>query len=284
MKILVIGASGMIGSTVLRVLSECSEYQVYGSLRNSGYAKYFASHIQERLINNIEILHDDKLVELFELTTPDVVINCAGLTKHKPDAENPLLAVPINSLAPHRLARLSELAGARLIHVSTDCVFSGAIGGYKEYDFRDADDLYGRSKILGEVEYPHAITLRTSTIGHELQTKYGLLEWFLSQGESCKGFSRAIFSGLPTVVFAQVIRDVIIPHNKLNGLYHIAAEPINKFDLLKLIAKCYQKDIEIICDDLFEIDRSLNSDRFKLATGYEAPEWPELIQIMHEYG
>jgi dTDP-4-dehydrorhamnose reductase len=170
-----------------------------------------------------------------------------------------------------------------MIHVSTDCVFSGKKGNYREDDFCDALDLYGKSKILGEVDYPHAITLRTSTIGPELQSSYGLLNWFLSQGGSCKGYSQAIFSGLPTVVFARIIRDIVIPHVELSGLYHVAASPINKFDLLGLIAKSYQKDIEIIQDDSFKIDRSLNSEKFRRATGYDSPTWPQLIKLMHEY-
>jgi dTDP-4-dehydrorhamnose reductase len=205
------------------------------------------------------------------------------LTKHKPEASDPLRAISINALMPHRLAGLCKLAGARLIHISTDCVFSGDKGNYAESDFADARDVYGKSKALGEVDYPHAITLRTSTIGHELQSDYGLLDWFLSQNGQCRGYTRAVFSGLPTVVFAQVIRDVVISHAELSGLYHVAAKPINKFDLLKLIAEVYGKVIDIVPDDKLVIDRSLNANRFQLATGYVAPGWPELIKLMHAY-
>jgi dTDP-4-dehydrorhamnose reductase len=125
--------------------------------------------------------------------------------------------------------------------------------------------------------------LRTSTIGHELQSQYGLLDWFLSQNGRCKGYTRAVFSGLPTVVFAQVIRDVVIPHSDLSGIYHVAAKPIAKFDLLKLIADVYGKTMDIARDDSLVIDRSLDARRFQLATGYVAPEWPELIKLMHAY-
>jgi len=283
MKILIFGASGMIGSTVTRVLAERPEYEVYGSIRDARWKEFFRQPIREHLISGVDVLQQDILVDTFDRIRPNVVINCAGLTKHKPGSEDPLVSLPINALLPHRLANLCKLVGARMIHVSTDCVFSGAKGNYSEEDFADAGDVYGKSKILGEVDYPNAITLRTSTIGHELQSKHGLLDWFLSQGEDCKGFSQAIFSGLPTVVFAQVICDVVIPHSTLCGLYHVAAKPINKFELLGLIAKTYQKDIEIIRDDSFRIDRSLNSDRFRLATGYEPPAWPELIQLMRAY-
>lgn len=283
MRILVLGASGMIGSAVLRVLSESAENKVYGSIRDISCMPYFSNYTQGQILSGIDVMRLDDLMKLFEQTTPDVVVNCIGLTKHKDECENPLVALPVNSLFPHRLAHLCKLVGARMIHVSTDCVFSGSKGDYREGDIPDAVDIYGRSKILGEVSYSNSITLRTSTIGHELKSNHGLLDWFLSQGESCKGFSRAIFSGLPTTVFAKIIRDIVIPHEKLFGLYHVAASPINKFELLGLIAKFYKKEIEIIQDDSFEIDRSLNADRFRLATGYEPPAWPELIKLMYAY-
>lgn len=283
MKVLVIGASGMIGSTVLRVLSEKKEWQVFGSVRDVGVSRFFHPSISEHLISGVDVENQDVLLKTMDRIRPDVVINCAGLTKHKPEAEDTLVSIPINTLMPHRLAGLCKLVGARLIHVSTDCVFSGEKGGYVEDDFADARDVYGKSKVLGEVNYPHAITLRTSTIGHELQSKYGLLDWFLSQEGCCKGYIRAIFSGLPTVVFAQVVRDVVIPHAELSGLYHVAAQPINKFDLLKLIADVYSKTIEIVPDDKLVIDRSLNANLFQLATGYVAPDWPDLIKTMHAY-
>lgn len=273
----------MIGSTVLRVLSEKKDWQVFGSIRDESVKRFFSATIGERLIAGIDVEQPDSLVKVMDQIRPDVIVNCAGLTKHKPEAEDPLVSIPINTLMPHRLAGLCKLVGARLIHVSTDCVFSGEKGGYVEDDFADARDVYGKSKALGEVVYPHAITLRTSTIGHELQSEYGLLDWFLSQQGRCKGYTRAVFSGLPTVVFAQVVRDVVIPHTGLSGLYHIAAKPINKFDLLKLIADVYGKSIDIVPDDKLVIDRSLNAKRFQSATGYIAPEWPELINLMHKY-
>lgn len=283
MKVLVIGASGMIGSTVLRVLSENKEWEVFGSVRDGSVKRFFSTFIGERLITGIDVEQQDLLVKVLDQIRPDVVVNCAGLTKHKPEAEDPLAAIPINTLMPHRLAGLCKLIGARLIHVSTDCVFSGEKGSYTEGDFADARDVYGKSKALGEVDYQHAITLRTSTIGHELQSRYGLLDWFLSQEGQCKGYTRAVFSGLPTVVFAQIVRDVVIPNKGLSGLYHVAAKPINKFDLLKMIAEVYGKSIDIVPDDKLVINRSLDAKRFQSATGYIAPGWPELIKLMHTY-
>lgn len=283
MRVLVLGSSGMIGSTVLRVLSESKDLEVYGSVRDEGVKRFFSEVVSKRLIASIDVERADALIRVLDQVQPAVVINCAGLTRHKPEAEDPLVALPINALMPHRLAGLCKLVGARMIHVSTDCVFSGERGGYLETDFADACDVYGKSKAMGEVTYAHTVTLRTSTIGHELQTKYGLLEWFLSQQVRCKGYNRAVFSGLPTVVFAAVVRDVVIPHPELSGLYHVAAQTINKFDLLSRIAKVYGKQIEIEPDERLIIDRSLNADRFRNATGYVAPEWDSLIDTMHKY-
>ena len=283
MKILILGASGMIGNTVLRVLNEQYDWCTFGTIRNYDVKRFFSASVVERLFVCDDIKNTDNLMRIFDQIRPSIVINCTGLTKHKPDAENPLAAIPINALIPHRLADLCKLIGARLIHISTDCVFSGEKGGYIEDDSPDATDIYGKSKALGEVISRHAITLRTSTIGHELQSKHGLLNWFLSQNRQCKGYSHAIFSGLPTVVFAKIVRDIVIPRPDLFGLYHVGAKPINKFQLLMLIANIYGKDIDIIEDTSFVIDRSLDSTRFQIATGYVAPEWHELINLMHAY-
>lgn len=271
----------MIGSAMFRVLSEKKEWEVRGTLRSNAWKRFFPETLAGKLIPDVDVERHDALVRVFAQVRPDVVVNCVGLTKHHREAEDPLLSIPLNALLPHRLADLCAATGSRLVHVSTDCVFSGARGGYVEDDAPDAVDVYGKSKHLGEVDDTHAITLRTSTIGHELQSAYGLLEWFLSQQGSCKGFNRAIFSGLPNTEFARVVRDVVIPRPELHGLYHVGADPIGKYELLKLIARVYGKQIDIVRDDEFSIDRSLNSARFNQATGYKAAAWPELIQAMH---
>lgn len=283
MKILVLGASGMLGNAMIRVLSEKADWQVYGTVRSESSKRFFSAGIAERLLSGIDVEQHDSLMQAFIRARPDVVINCVGLIKQLADAEDPLQAIPINALLPHRLARLCELSGARLVHMSTDCVFSGEKGAYRETDPSDANDLYGKSKFLGEVRYRHTITLRTSIIGHELQSAHGLVGWFLSQQGKCKGYRRVIFSGLPTVVLAQFIRDVVISRPELSGLYHVAAQPISKYDLLRLVAEVYGKSIEIIPDDTLVIDRSLDATHVQKETGYVAPAWPELIRSMHSY-
>lgn len=283
MKVLVLGAGGMLGNAVMRVLSETRDLQVFGTLRSGAASRFFAPDIAASLVAGVDVEDQDALVRVFTQVRPDVVINCIGLIKQLAEGDDPLLALPINAMLPHRLARLCKLAGSRLIHVSTDCVFSGAKGGYVEEDASDAADLYGKSKFLGEVHDAHAITLRTSIIGHELQSAHGLIGWFLSQQGRCKGFRRAVFSGLPTAVLAKIMRDVVIPRPELSGLYHVAAAPITKFDLLTLVARQYNKSIEIVPDDALVIDRSLRAERFRQASGYVADGWPELIRQMHAY-
>lgn len=281
MRILVLGISGMLGNAVFRLFAASPGFDVIGTVRTGAALRHFREEMRQKILVGLDVDSQDSLLRHLADTRPEVVINCVGLVKQLADSEDPLSAIPMNSLLPHRLARMCRLSGARLIHISTDCVFSGTRGRYREEDPSDAKDLYGRSKFLGEVIGPNAITLRTSIIGHELVSSHGLVGWFLSQERNVKGYTRAIFSGLPTVELARVMRDVVIPSAALSGLYHVGAAPISKYDLLNLVAKQYGKAITIAADRDFVIDRSLDVSRFHEATGYTAPDWPELIGRMH---
>lgn len=284
MKVLILGAGGMLGNAVIRVMCENQQLEVFGTVRSSNVPQtFFSTKTAKKIITGLDVTDHNSLVKLFTQIKPDVVINCIGLVKQLAEVDDPIVALPINAMLPHQLANLCSLAEARLVHVSTDCVFSGTKGNYKETDISDATDIYGKSKYIGEISYPHTITLRTSIIGHELQSARGLVDWFLAQQGSCKGFKRSIFSGLPTVVLARIIRDVVLPKQELNGVYHLAANPISKYDLLCLVARVYEKIIDIIPDDELIINRSLNADKFKSATGYVAPSWDDLIKTMHSY-
>ena len=282
MKILVLGASGMLGSAVFRAFQGSDDYDVTATVRSSTALRFFSAEEQRTLLTNVDVLDGDALVGVLAATRPDVVVNCVGLIKQLSAVKDPLVALPLNALFPHKLARLCGLGGARVIHISTDCVFSGATGNYTEDGTADATDLYGVSKHLGElVEYANAVTLRTSIIGRELSSSNSLVDWFLSQQGQVRGFEKAIFSGLPTSELAALIRDVVVPLPALSGLFHVSAKPISKYDLLRLIAAQYGKDIEIVRDDRLVIDRSLDSSKFTAATGYVAADWPELIRRMH---
>lgn len=283
MKVLVFGASGMLGSAMVRILSEKSGLEVFGTIRSEKVKKLFDRKITDRLVRCDDVTNHSCLVDVFEKVHPDIVINCISLGKPLLIKSDPLLMIPIYALLPHQLAKLCGDIGARLIHMSTDGVFSGAKGNYLESDAFDAQDFYGVTKFIGEVQYPHSISIRTSIIGHELQRGNGLLSWFLSQKESCKCFSNSIFSGFPSVALAQIVRDIVIPRPDLFGVYHIASNPISKCDLLRLIADVYGKKIEILPDKNISIDRSLNAERFRIATGYTPPDWQLLVKLMHAY-
>ncbi|MCE9659488.1 MAG: SDR family oxidoreductase [Burkholderiales bacterium] len=283
-EFLVLGATGMLGSAVLRYFAKTHPSSTIGSARSQAGVRALPEGIQSLVISGIDVENSDSLTRLFARVRPKLVINCVGLVKQLAEADDPLQAIPINSLLPHRLARLCQAAGARLVHISTDCVYTGAKGMYREEDAADAEDLYGRSKLLGEVDYPNAVTLRTSIIGHEPASAHGLIAWFLAQPGPVRGYARAFFSGLPTVELARVIHDLVLPRPELHGLYHVSAAPIAKYELLRLVAQTYGLDRQIERDESVVIDRSLDSTRFRDLTGYSPPPWPELVRAMHEFG
>lgn len=282
-RYLVLGATGMLGNACLRALGEGGD-EVWGTVRSEDAARLLPEAFRDRLVRHVDAANLDAVTRALVTVKPDVVVNCIGMVKQLADSKDPLVALPLNSMFPHRLHRLCSLAGARLIHISTDCVFSGRTGMYRESDRPDADDLYGVSKWLGEVSGDDAVTLRTSIIGHELTSSRSLVDWFLSRETRAEGYTRAIYSGLPTVELARIIRDVVVPDRSLSGLYHVSSEPISKFDLLTLVAEIYGKDIVIEPSDQLIIDRSLDSTMFREATGYTPPSWPELVRRMHAFG
>ncbi len=282
MRVLVLGVTGMLGHAVFTLFTGDQGLDVWGTLRHPGGLRFFSGAQRARLLSGVEVLDQDALMAAIDRVRPEVVVNCVGVIKQRPMASDPLVVLPVNAMLPHRLSQLCASVNARLIHISTDCVFSGRRGGYKESDPADTTDLYGQSKFMGEVrDVAHAITLRSSIIGHELASNNSLVDWFLSQNGRVSGYRKAIFSGLPSVEFASVLRCFVLPRPELHGLYHLSASAISKYELLQLIAGAYHKRIEIVPDDTVVIDRSLNSERFTQATGYIAPEWPALVDAMH---
>jgi dTDP-4-dehydrorhamnose reductase len=233
-----------------------------------------------RILGRVDVDDTDSLARAFGEARPELAINCIGLVKQRRAASDALLAIKINSLLPHRIADLCAAARCRLVHVSTDCVFSGRTGGYTEDSLPDAEDLYGRSKLLGEVAYPHTMTLRTSIVGRELAHRQGLAEWFLAQRECVKGYTRSFFSGVSTHEFARVVEQHVIPHPELSGLYHVSSSRIAKYELLCLFKTAYGRPIGIEADELVECDRSLDSTRFRNASGYAPRSWPDMVQEM----
>ena len=286
MKVIVLGATGMLGHKLLQSLSERFSIKgtiIKGTIRGDGLD--FRGYLEVSsgsIIANVDAGDIAGVKKTIEGFAPDVVINCIGIVKQLPAAHDPLSSIAINALFPHQLAQICRKRGARLIHISTDCVFSGKKGNYKENDFADADDLYGRTKYLGEVDYENALTLRTSIIGRELSTNHGLIEWFLSQeGRTVSGYTNAIFSGLTTNALSDVIATVITDYPGMRGVWHIASEPISKYELLKLVKTIYNLDIEIQPENSVVIDRSLNGSKLRENTSIIIPSWQTMIEQMH---
>lgn len=249
-------------------------HQTWGTVRNKKWDK--------DLLDGYDIDDLEKVENLINSKKPDFVINCIGIIKQLKASEDKIISLEVNSLWPHKLASICERHNAKMIHFSTDCVFAGIKGNYLESDVADARDTYGLTKYMGEVDYPHTLTLRTSIIGHELISKISLVDWFLSQDRECKGFSKAIFSGFPTIVMARFLENHVFK-KFVSGVYNFSSEPINKYELLKLIAKEYHKDIKINPSEELIIDRSLNSDKLRKITGFTPPSWPEMIKEMHSH-
>jgi dTDP-4-dehydrorhamnose reductase len=280
MRVLILGGDGMLGHRLLRHFKERHDARVTLRLGREAYEAYRLFD-QVTAYFEIDARRTDSLLQVIADFRPEAVVNAIGIVKQRPESKEVIPSLEINSLLPHRLALVCRTVKARLVHLSTDCVFSGRKGNYCEADQPDAEDLYGRTKLLGEVTEPHCITLRTSMIGPELSRKTGLLEWFLAQrGQTVKGYDKAIFSGFPTSELARIVERILLDVPKAYGVYHVAAAPISKYDLLTLIRNRLRLPITIERDSTFECDRSLNASRFDRDTGYSSPSWEAMIDDM----
>ena len=280
MRVVVLGGTGMLGHKLIQQLDP--NFDVFTTTRQRYEAiSRFGIFRKDRLYDGVDVEDAAEIERVISSVRPDAVINAVGIIKQLPSSRDVVTALTVNSILPHRLADLSARHGFRLICVSTDCVFSGEKGMYFESDRADAYDLYGRSKNLGEVAGENCLTLRTSIIGRELASQHSMVEWFLSnRGQKVNGYVNAIYSGFPTIIFADIIANLLNEQPHLNGLYHVSSEPINKFELLGMIDEAYGSDIEIERFEDFAIDRSLDSTRFQAATGFRPMKWKEMVKLM----
>lgn len=280
MRLLILGGGGMLGHKLAQIYRD--RFETWVTVRSSAQ-DYERFHLfdPERVIPGVDAMEFETIAKAFNIARPHVVINAIGVVKQLPAAQDPIISLTINSLLPHRLAGLTRSTGCRLITLSTDCVFNGRKGMYNEGDVSDAEDLYGRTKFLGEVVGEQCLTIRTSIIGRELESSHGFVEWFLSnQGGTVRGFTNAVYTGFPTIVLAEIIAKVIEDHADLNGVYNVSSDPISKYDLLLLMRDAYRIQIEIEPFAEFQIDRSLDSSVFRKATGINPAAWREMIQTM----
>jgi dTDP-4-dehydrorhamnose reductase len=275
MRLLILGGTGMLGHKLLQACQ--SDFETWATVR--GRCMPHAGLLEPaRTVTDVNGADPDALAAAMARVRPDAVINAIGIVKQRPEAKDPVQSLTVNSLLPHRVAGLCAISGARFIHVSTDCVFSGRKGRYVETDQPDAEDLYGRTKHLGEVIAPRCLTIRTSIIGRELAGGASLVEWFLAQrGRPVPAFTHARFSGLTTIALSRIIVRLLREHPELTGLYHVAAEPISKHDLLAQLQNAFDLPVRLEPRSEPAIDRTLDGSRFRHATGLAAPSWPEMI-------
>jgi dTDP-4-dehydrorhamnose reductase len=276
MRLLVIGGDGMLGHRLLVQLGAVHEVRV--TLRRplaayAGHRLYSPANAEP----GVDVRDFAAVAEVLDRFRPEAVVNAAGIVKQRPEARAPVPSIEVNALFPQRLAVACRQAGARLVHLSTDCVFSGRRGGYTEADEPDPTDLYGRTKLLGEVDDGACLVLRSSIIGLELGNRLGLVEWFLAQPGPVRGFRHAVYTGLTTAEMARVIDRVLAKHAELTGLWHVASTPIAKYDLLRALAAHLGRDVDVRPDDTVACDRSLVAERFRQATGWDPPTWDELL-------
>jgi dTDP-4-dehydrorhamnose reductase len=277
MRILILGGDGMLGHQLLKYLQPRHDVKVTLRQDFGAYAP-FGLFSRDNAYYAVDIRSLERLVEIMADFRPEAVINAVGIVKQRPDAKEIVPSLEINALLPHRLAVLCKGIGARLIHMSTDCIFSGKKGSYKENDPSDAEDIYGKTKYLGEVYETNSLTLRTSIIGRELSRHTSLLDWFLAQTGTVKGFTNAIYTGFTTLEMSRIIEKMLLEYPDASGVYQVSSDPISKYELLLLVREKLGHEIEIIPDDVFCCDRSLDSSRFRSEFNYTPPSWPAMIE------
>ncbi len=277
MRVLILGGTGMLGHKLWQRLgARFPDCQVTVRGKRADYARV-GLFDDPRVIESVDVTDAGRLINALDDAAPQVIVNCIAVTKRR-EAAGPAASILLNAWLPHRLAEWTAAHGARLITVSTDCVFDGKKGGYTENDAPDAQDIYGRTKALGEVTYGNALTVRTSFIGRELEHGTELLEWFLAQnGNTVRGFRGALYTGISSLYCADLIGEIIERFPQLNGLYQVTSEVINKHDLLCLARTAFALDVKIEPDDTVAMRRNLDGARFRQATGLTTPSWSTMM-------
>ena len=279
-RILVFGGDGILGTHIYLALKDTHELGL--TVHSS------AQSLPPKLFNEATVIHsvaaEDKqaVAAAIDSFSPDWVVNAVGLVKRNL-ANDPLASLEANTVAPHILAHLCAERSTRLLHFSTDCVFSGTKGAYTVEDIPDCQDWHGRCKALGEPKGEHVLVLRTSFIGLELACKKSLVEWFLSQRGSVPGYRKAIWSGLTAIEIGRLVGRLVQRAEPLSGLWHVATPAISKFELLaSLNSRLGDRGVTVVPDDSFVCNRSLDGSAFAQQTGYQPPSWNEMLDELAE--
>tara|TARA_R110002095_G_scaffold216264_1_gene212741 strand:- start:696 stop:1580 length:885 start_codon:yes stop_codon:yes gene_type:complete len=282
-RILIVGATGMLGHKMALKLTQ-KKYDVFATVRQSAPAFFIKNNLGSlKIIEGVDAYNPETVKEAIAQSQPDFVLNCVGIVKQLDEAKSPIPSITINALFPHQLAKMCGDAQARLIHFSTDCVFSGVKGPYKQTDPSDVNDLYGMSKFMGEVAGDKALTIRSSIIGREFAKPTGLLEWFLSQkGKEISGYKNALYTGLTTNAMVDLVDFIIQKHPKIHGIYQVSSEEISKFDLLQIVNEVYKIGVVIRADESFYCDRRLTMEEFRGKTNWIPQSWNKMIKTMFD--
>jgi dTDP-4-dehydrorhamnose reductase len=284
-SIVVLGASGMLGHKFMQTISATNRYHVYGTVRstNSSRVRRIPQNANTTLVGDIDSDNLGRLHTLLKEVKPVAVVNCIGIVKQLPEGNQPLPCIKINSLLPHQLAEMTREVGSRLFHFSTDCVYSGTKGYYNETDATDPQDIYGKSKALGEISGPGCVTIRSSIIGPELDSHLGLFEWLcLQKGKSVKGYRKALYTGFTTTAMSNVLLMLIEKFPEMTGIWNVASDPISKYDILCKINDVLNLGIKIDADETYAVNRTLDGRKFQTATGFTPPSWDEMIRQFAE--
>jgi dTDP-4-dehydrorhamnose reductase len=277
-RILILGATGLLGHKLWQRLPAQFPETFAAVRRSSDALGKFAMFSGNRVVEGIDALDFSNIEHVLNDIQPSVVVNTIGVTKRKESATDPVASIELNALLPHRLVRWAARNNARVINFGTDCVFSGRLGHYTEDSLTDAEDLYGRTKALGEIRGEHGLTIRSSFIGRELGGRTELLEWALAnRGRTIRGFRRAMYSGVSTIFLTRVVGDIIERLPGMCGLYQLAGDTISKYDLIAMVNEVFRADISLVPDDSVGIDRTLDGTRFAKVTGLRVPPWRDLL-------
>jgi dTDP-4-dehydrorhamnose reductase len=274
-KVLILGGDGMLGHRLVQVFSP--SHDVVTTVRKPSTGVVSSALAGSQIIAGVDVREAETWLAVLRDERPQVVVNAVGIVKQRPAAADSVESILVNSLFPQRLAEACRRTATRLIHYSTDCVFSGHRGDYRETDIPDPVDLYGRTKLVGEVGAPGCLTIRTSIIGLELANRTGLVEWFLGQSGEVRGYRKAIWSGFTTQELARLTCRLIEHDPDIEGVWHVSSRAISKYELLVILNELLDSATAVVADESVVIDRSLNSEKFQAATGYQPPNHETML-------
>jgi len=281
LKILILGAGGMLGHKLYQTLSKTYDDVIPVFRKNKEHYHKFNLYKPEKMIGNTDVTDQSKLLAVLNSVKPDIICNCIGKTTRKINSEDSQSVIYLNSFLPHFISKWSSENNSYFIHFSTDCVFSGKNGPYKPNDFRDSRDLYGLSKILGETNSKYGLTIRTSIVGREIENQTEFFEWiFSSKNKSVSGYKNVFYSGVTTNYLSEVVAQLITKDSKSHGLLQVASPPISKLNLIKKVNSLFGLGMKINTDASKVSNKILSPVKFTITSGIKTQTWDEMLNTL----